>query len=137
MLSYNLALCYYQLGDRPKALEYLGKAKPGTVEPKQKEKLQQLLTYVTTGENGFAMNDSEKDRIIRVNQLADSIGLDASLEDESGAEESFFEGDATAPDSSGREASESGTPESGPASRHAQRQSRRATDRVCATRWAS
>ncbi len=29
VLSYNLALCYYQLGDRPKALEYLAKAKPG------------------------------------------------------------------------------------------------------------
>src|SRR5450432_2239770 len=90
VLSYNLALCYYQLGDRAKALEYLAQAKPGTVEPKQKEKLQQFLTHVTTGENGFAMNDSEKDRIIRVNQLADSIGLDASLDDDSGPEESFF-----------------------------------------------
>jgi tetratricopeptide (TPR) repeat protein len=99
VLSYNLALCYYQLGDRPKALEYLAKAKPGTVEPKQKEKLQQFLTHVTTGENGFALNDSEKDRIIRVNQLADSIGLDASLEDDSGPEESFFDGDAATLDS--------------------------------------
>ena len=100
VLSYNLALCYYQLGDRPKALEYLAKAKPGTVDPKQKEKLQQFLTHVTTGENGFAMNDSEKDRIIRVNQLADSIGLDASLEDDSGPEESFFDGDASTADGS-------------------------------------
>jgi tetratricopeptide (TPR) repeat protein len=98
VLSYNLPLCYYQLGDRPKALEYLAKAKPGTVDPKQKEKLQQLLTHVTTGENGFAMNDSEKDRIIRVNQLSDSIGLDASLEDDSGPEESFFDGDAATAD---------------------------------------
>jgi tetratricopeptide (TPR) repeat protein len=99
VLSYNLALCYYQLGDRAKALEYLAKAKPGTVDPKQKEKLQQLLTHVTTGENGFAMNDNEKDRIVRINQLADSIGLDASLEDDSGSEEPFFEGDAATADS--------------------------------------
>jgi len=98
VLSYNLALCYYQLGDRPKALEYLAKAKPGTVDPKQKEKLQQLLTHVTTGENSFAMNDSEKDRIIRVNLLADSIGLDASLEDDNGSEESFFDGDPVQPE---------------------------------------
>ncbi len=102
LLSYDLALCYYQLGDRAKALEFLAKAKPGTVEPKQKEKLQQLLTYVTTEENGFAMNDTEKARIVRVNQLADSIGLDASLEDDGGSEEPFFEGeeavaDGTAP----------------------------------------
>ena len=27
VLAYNLALCYYQLGDRTKALEYLRKAK--------------------------------------------------------------------------------------------------------------
>ena len=98
VLSYNLALCYYQLGDRAKAMEYLAKAKPGTVDPKQKEKLQQLLTHVTTGENSFAMNDSEKDRIIRVNLLADSIGLDASLEDDNGSEESFFDGDPVQPE---------------------------------------
>jgi len=99
VLSYDLALCYYQLGDRAKALEYLAKAKPGTVDPKQKEKLQQLLTHVTTGENGSAMNDSEKDRIVRVNQLADSIGLDASLEDDSGSEEPFFADDIATADS--------------------------------------
>ena len=38
VLSYDLALCYYQLGDRSKALEYLMKAKTGTVDPKQKQK---------------------------------------------------------------------------------------------------
>ena len=60
MLSYDLALCYYQLGDRNKALEYLGKAKAGTAEPKQKQKLLQLLTFFTTGENGLSVNDSDK-----------------------------------------------------------------------------
>src|SRR5712672_3199181 len=42
VLSYNMALCYHQLGDRSKALEYLARAKPGTTEPKQKQKLVQL-----------------------------------------------------------------------------------------------
>jgi tetratricopeptide (TPR) repeat protein len=97
VLSYDLALCYYQMGDRGKALEYLAKAKPGTVEPKQREKLQQLLTHVTTGESGFSMSDSDRDRIVRVNQLADSIGLNASLEDDGGSEEQFFESDTAPP----------------------------------------
>ena len=35
------------------------------------------------------MSDTDKDRITRVNLLAESIGLEASLEDEGGAEESF------------------------------------------------
>ena len=95
VLAYNLALCYHQLGDRDKALEYLGKAKAGTADPKQKQKLLQLLTFFTTGENGLSVNDSDKDRIIRVNRLADSIGLEASLEDEGGAEEAFSEADTS------------------------------------------
>ena len=39
VLAYDLALCYYQLGERKQALEYLRKAKAATVEPKQKQKL--------------------------------------------------------------------------------------------------
>jgi tetratricopeptide (TPR) repeat protein len=87
VLAYNLALCYYQLGERNKAFEYLGKAKTGTADPKQKQKLSQLLTYFTTGENGLSVNDSDKDRIGRVNRLSESIGVDASLEDAAGDEE--------------------------------------------------
>jgi tetratricopeptide (TPR) repeat protein len=94
VLAYDLALCHYQLGDRAKALEYLGQAKPGTVEPKQKEKLQYLLTHFTTGEPGFAAADNERDRIARVNQMAESLGVDAFLEDDEGSEEPFFEDDA-------------------------------------------
>ncbi len=45
-----------------------------------------MLTFLTTGENGLP-NDSNKDRITKVNFLSESIGLDASLEDEEGAEE--------------------------------------------------
>jgi tetratricopeptide (TPR) repeat protein len=93
LLSYDLALCYYQLGDRNKALEYLRKAKPGIVEPKQKQKLLQLLTILSTGESGLSWNDIDKGKIIRVNHLADSIGLEASLEDEGGAEESLSDAD--------------------------------------------
>ena len=36
VLAYDLALCYHQLGERDKALEYLGKAKAGTRRPKTK-----------------------------------------------------------------------------------------------------
>jgi tetratricopeptide (TPR) repeat protein len=81
VLAYNLALCYYQSGDRSKALEYLGKAKAGTTDPKQKQKLLELITFYTTGENGLSMKDSDKDRIVRVNRLSESIGVDAFLDD--------------------------------------------------------
>ena len=91
VLSYNLALCYFQLGDRSKGMEYLMKAKAGTAEPKQKQKILELFTIFTTGENGLSFNDSEKDRISNVNQLTESIGFEASLEDAGGAEEAFFE----------------------------------------------
>jgi len=33
VLAYDLALCYHQLRDRGKALEYLGRAKSGTGDP--------------------------------------------------------------------------------------------------------
>ena len=89
VLAYDLALCYHQLGDRNKALEYLGKAKAGTPDPKQKQKLLQMLTFFTTGESGLSLNDSDRERVSRVNHLADSVGLEASLEDEAGEETSF------------------------------------------------
>jgi tetratricopeptide (TPR) repeat protein len=98
VLAYNLALCYYQQGERNKALEYLGKAKAGTADPKQKQKLLQLLTFFTTGENGLSVNDSDKDRISRVNRLSESIGMEASLEDEGGEEDSLFEADNASSD---------------------------------------
>jgi tetratricopeptide (TPR) repeat protein len=94
-LSYDLALCYHQLGDRPKAVEYLRQALAGTADPKQKQKLAQMQTFFTTGENALGVKDSDKDRIARVNQLTDSVGLEASLEDKGGVEEPFFEGDTS------------------------------------------
>jgi tetratricopeptide (TPR) repeat protein len=103
VLAYNLALCYFHLGDRQKALEYLGKAKVGTADPKQKQKLSQLATYFTTGENGLVLNDSDKARITRVNLLSESIGVDAyledSAEDEDPSSESGAPGDPAAPQS--------------------------------------
>jgi tetratricopeptide (TPR) repeat protein len=84
-LSYDLALCYYQLGERDKAIENLNQAIRGTPNPKEKMKLKQLLTFFTTGESRGANND--KARIDKVNLLLESVGLDASLEDELGAEE--------------------------------------------------
>jgi tetratricopeptide (TPR) repeat protein len=91
VLAYDLALCYHQIGERDKALEYLRQAKAGTADPKQKQKLQQLLTFFTTGENEHSLNDSDKDRVTRVNNLADTIGLEASLEDAAGEETLFSE----------------------------------------------
>ena len=96
VLSFNLALCYQQLGDRAHAMEYLVRAKAGTVEPKQKQRLPQLVTFIGTGENGGTTNNTDKDRIVRVNHFAESIGVEASLEDEGGTEQPFFEGDAAA-----------------------------------------
>jgi len=93
VLAYDLALCYHQLGDRDKALEYLGKAKAGTADPKQKQKLLQMLTFFTTEENGVSANDIDKDRINRVNRLSESIGVEASLEDEGGEEDVISEGE--------------------------------------------
>jgi tetratricopeptide (TPR) repeat protein len=94
VIAYDLALCYYQLGERGKALEYLRKAKAATADPKQKQKLVQLLTIFTTGESALSVTDSEKDRIGRVNYLSESVGVEASLEDAGGDEESFPEVEA-------------------------------------------
>ena len=99
VLAYDLALCYHQLGERDKALEYLGKARAGTADPKQKQKLLQMLTFFTTGEGGLSLNDSDRDRVTRVNHLADSIGLEALLEDQAGEETSVP--DANTPSSTG------------------------------------
>ena len=60
VLAYNLALCYYQLGDRIQAVEYLRRVKTGTADLKQKQKLLQLQTFFTTGENGLSVNDSDR-----------------------------------------------------------------------------
>ena len=87
VLSSDLALCYYQLGDRNKSIENLDKAITDTPDPKKKLKLQELLTFLTTGENGNPAGEDETRRIAQFNHLAETVGFDTSLEDEQGAEE--------------------------------------------------
>lgn len=87
VLSRDLALSYYQLGERARAMEYLNKAIAGTPDPKKKQRLLELHTFVETGESGTTIGASDKDRISGANRLLQSIGMEASLEDELGAEE--------------------------------------------------
>jgi len=49
VLTYDLALVTTSFGERDKALEFLSKAKTATIEPKQRQRLMQLLTYFSTG----------------------------------------------------------------------------------------
>ena len=87
VLTYNLALCYQQLAEAQKAREYLDKARASTADPKQKQRLQQVLTYFVTGENGTGVSESNKEQINKLNLLTDSVGMEASLEDALGDEE--------------------------------------------------
>jgi tetratricopeptide (TPR) repeat protein len=99
-ISSNLALCYYQLGERNKAVENLDKAITDTPDPKRKIKLRELLTFLTTGENSNISAEAERKRTEDFNQLVESVGFEASLSDEEGAEEettSFVETDTPNP----------------------------------------
>lgn len=87
VVAYDLALCYYQLGDREQAADYLRKARAGTRDPKQKQRLLQLVAFVVTGENGSPVGENDHERINRLNSLSESIGMEASLEDEGGEED--------------------------------------------------
>ena len=69
----------------------------------------QLLALFTTGENGISAKDSDKDRINRLNHLVDSIGLEASLDDEFGEETSATDADPS-PDSKPSPAASASTP---------------------------
>ncbi len=98
VLTYDLAFCYFQLGDRGKALEYMRKAKAATVDPKQKQKQLELVTYFTTEEKSLTVKDNDRARIAKVNQLSESIGVEAYLEDAGGDDEPPADGEtATAP----------------------------------------
>ncbi|HSS97856.1 MAG TPA: tetratricopeptide repeat protein, partial [Terriglobales bacterium] len=89
-VTYNLALCYQQLADAQKAREYLDKARASTADPKQKQRLQQVLTYFVTGENGSGVSETNKEQVNQLNLLTDSVGMEASLEDQLGNEEEAF-----------------------------------------------
>ena len=81
VISYDLALCYRQLGDSAMALGFLDEAILASVDPKRSAKLKQVRTIWTTGEQATVRKDAEKDHILFANQLIESIGFDASLED--------------------------------------------------------
>lgn len=95
VLTYDLALCYFQLGERDKALEYLGRAKAATGDPKKKQKLLELLTHFTTGENAISVSDSDKTRITQANHLSENVGVEAYLEDAGGNDEPLSEDDTS------------------------------------------
>ncbi|MGH9495707.1 MAG: tetratricopeptide repeat protein [Candidatus Sulfotelmatobacter sp.] len=81
VISYDLALCYRQLGDSAMALGFLDEAILASVEPKRSAKLKQVRTIWTTGEQAATRKDLEKDHILYANQLIENIGFDASLAD--------------------------------------------------------
>jgi tetratricopeptide (TPR) repeat protein len=93
VLAYDLALCYYQLGEREKAFQYLNQAKASTLDPKQRQKLLQLASIFATGETGLSVNDIDKTHIISVNRLSEGVGVEASLEDAAGDDEPPLEPD--------------------------------------------
>src|SRR5262249_51504162 len=79
VISYDLALCYRQLGDSAMALGFLDEAILASVDPKRSAKLKQVRTIWTTGEQATTRKDLERDHILFANQLMENIGFDASL----------------------------------------------------------
>jgi tetratricopeptide (TPR) repeat protein len=96
-ISYDLALCYYQLGNHDKAVEFLDRAITATSDSKQKQKLSQLLTFFSTGESGTSVKDSNNDQISKIDLLIDSIALETSLQDERGEDHEELFSDAETP----------------------------------------
>ena len=92
-LSYNLALCHHQLGEREKAVENLNQAIRSTPDPKIKVKEKQLLAYFSTGDTRSNLTD--KERIDNLDRLLDRVGIDAVLAD--GQQSAEDDPPATAP----------------------------------------
>ena len=82
ILSYDLALCYHRTGDTASSLAYLDQATSASPDPKQRLKLQQLRSALVTGEQPMALKDADRVRIDNVNGLVDSIGFEASLDED-------------------------------------------------------
>jgi uncharacterized sporulation protein YeaH/YhbH (DUF444 family) len=80
VLAHDLALCYFQLGERDKALEYLGRAKSGTGDPKRRQALLELLTHFTTGEDALSVSDNDKTAALRTNHILRACQYYAYLE---------------------------------------------------------
>ena len=111
ILSYNLALCYYRMGDPVTALGYLDEAISATGDPKRSSKLKQLRTQWVTGESSTTSAAAEKDHLLYVNHLIEEIGFDASLDD--GTPQ--MNGDAARPAGSGVEIKQASFVDTAPA----------------------
>ncbi len=94
VLAYDLALCYHQLGDRQKAVDYLDQAIAGAGSNKSRARLRQMRTVITTAETPVLPNDSTKKQIEMFDHLAETMGNGSSAEDELGDEEVLVQGDA-------------------------------------------
>jgi tetratricopeptide (TPR) repeat protein len=81
ILSYDLALCYQRTGDTAASLAYLDQSTSATRDPKMRLRLQQTRTALVTGEQAIAWKDADRVRINNVNELIDSIGFEASLDE--------------------------------------------------------
>ncbi len=102
VLAYDLALCYIQLGERQKAVDYLDQAIAGAGSPKLRAKLRQTRSTFITAESSAQQNDSMKKQLEVFDHLAETLGNGSSTEDELGDEEVLVEGDAPDPTASVR-----------------------------------
>lgn len=83
LVSYNLALCHYRMGDTPMAIGYLDQAITATPDPKKRVKLQELRTAFVTGEKIQPIGDNgAKERIVEVNSLVLNVGFESTLEED-------------------------------------------------------
>ncbi len=92
-MAYNLALCYSQLGERQKAVDYLDQAIVGAGAPKIRARLSQTRTTFITTETTAPSNDASKQQIEQFDHLVETLGNGSSAEDELGDEEVLLEGD--------------------------------------------
>jgi tetratricopeptide (TPR) repeat protein len=81
VLSYDLALCYQRMGESASAFAYLDQAAAATPDPKHSLKLKQMRTALVTGEKSTESKEADRVRIDKVNQLIESVGFEASLEE--------------------------------------------------------
>jgi tetratricopeptide (TPR) repeat protein len=100
LLSYNLALCYQQLGEHQKAADYLDQAIAGASTAKLRSRLGHMRTVFTTAETPAALNENAKKQVGVFDHLAETVGNGSSVEDQLGDEEVAIEDDPPASPSS-------------------------------------
>lgn len=72
-VSYNLALCYVKLKDRPKAVESLDSTIHSVSDPKEKEKLTELRDSLLSDESAVSLNQVDKEKVKELNALSISL----------------------------------------------------------------